>query len=400
MEWKNVKLGEVVKVGSGGTPSRSNKAYWSGGSISWLTIGDYKDFQTVINTKEKITAEGLKNSSAKIFPIDTVIVSIFATLGRVGILGSEMATNQAIAGIVPSQNIHSRYLMYAIKSNIQKVILEASGVAQKNINLTILKEFLIPLPFSDGKPDFVEQKRIADKLDKVFTETENGLSISSKQKAQVKKMHQSALSDFFENDAFGIYPLDEVCKTTSGGTPNRSYKEYYEGDIIWLKSGELNDNQSLLSSKEHISKLALKQSSAKLFPSGTVLMAMYGATVGKLGILKTEASTNQAVCGIIPNENVLNEYIYWYLFYYRSELVKQAFGGAQPNISQTLIRKIPIRLPVKNDKPDLDVQRKLVEKIRKIQEEATQLENLFISQQKMLSSLKSSVLNQSFQIQT
>lgn len=160
--------------------------------------------------------------------------------------------------------------------------------------------------------------------------------------------------------------LNEICKTSSGGTPNRSVSEYYGGDIVWLKSGELNDNRHISSSQEHITDLALKKSNAKIFPVGTVLMAMYGATVGKLGILQIPATTNQAVCGITPNEGVLNKYIFWYLYQYRNELIKQAFGGAQPNISQTIIREIPIRIPYQDGTPDLIEQKRIANEMEVI----------------------------------
>ena len=97
--------------------------------------------------------------------------------------------------------------------------------------------------------------------------------------------------------------IEEIAKTTSGGTPSRTNKSYYSGNILWVKSGELTDN-FIFDTEEKISEDAVKNSSAKLFPTGTVLVAMYGATVGKTAILKKAATTNQAVCGIFPNESV------------------------------------------------------------------------------------------------
>lgn len=100
-----------------------------------------------------------------------------------------------------------------------------------------------------------------------------------------------------------IKKLGEVCLTTSGGTPSRGNTKYYEGNIPWVKSGEL-DKGLILDTEEKISEEAIKNSSAKIFPKGTLLIALYGATIGKLAFLGIDAASNQAVCGIFKNENI------------------------------------------------------------------------------------------------
>ncbi|MBT0606825.1 restriction endonuclease subunit S [Aequorivita echinoideorum] len=135
------------------------------------------------------------------------------------------------------------------------------------------------------------------------------------------------------------------CKTTSGGTPNRGISSFWNGNIAWLKSGELNDGL-ITSNSEFISQDGLKNSSAKIFPKGTLLLALYGATAGRLGYLNFESATNQAVCAIFPNENeLIKEYIFHYLKLKRGQIINDSFGGAQPNISQTYIRNFSIPLP-------------------------------------------------------
>jgi type I restriction enzyme, S subunit len=135
--------------------------------------------------------------------------------------------------------------------------------------------------------------------------------------------------------------LGEVLKTTSGGTPSRRNPDYYSGTIPWVKSGELNQN-TILDTEEKISEDALKNSSAKKFPKGTLLIALYGATIGKLAFLGIEAATNQAVCGIYKNDAIESRFLYYFLFHNRRKLVEQGAGGAQPNISQTILKNLPI----------------------------------------------------------
>ncbi len=116
------------------------------------------------------------------------------------------------------------------------------------------------------------------------------------------------------------------------------------GTIPWVKSGELDDG-IITKTEESITHKAIERSSAKIFPSGTLLIALYGATVGKLGILDIDAATNQAVCAIFTNDTISRDYLFFYLLYYRKRLLKDSFGGAQPNISQTVVRGIRIPLP-------------------------------------------------------
>lgn len=154
------------------------------------------------------------------------------------------------------------------------------------------------------------------------------------------------MSDFSTSSlprSWNISKIGDFAHTTSGGTPKRSSPEYYDGDIPWVKSGDLNDS-ALFGVDEHISDLGLKNSSAKLFKPETVLIALYGATIGRLSILKTSAATNQAICGITLPEGMSNLYLFYYLLSTREKLISKGKGGAQPNISQAIIREIDVPL--------------------------------------------------------
>jgi len=156
-----------------------------------------------------------------------------------------------------------------------------------------------------------------------------------------------------------IKKLGEVCFTTSGGTPSRGNKNYYEGKIPWVKSGELNRGL-ITDTEEKISEEAIKNSSAKVFPKGTLLIALYGATIGKLAFLGVDAATNQAVCGIYKNESIDSDYLYYNLVSKKPSLVKQGIGGAQPNISQGILKNLD--LPI----PPLPEQQLIVSKIEEL----------------------------------
>jgi type I restriction enzyme, S subunit len=140
--------------------------------------------------------------------------------------------------------------------------------------------------------------------------------------------------------------IGEFCQTGSGGTPSRKQLErYYGGNIPWVKSGELREG-TILETEETITDVALKETSAKLIPANALLVAMYGATIGRVAVLGIEASSNQAVCHIIPDDKVADRR---YLFYALRQNVpvwlNRGVGGAQPNISQQIIRTTSIPLP-------------------------------------------------------
>ena len=153
--------------------------------------------------------------------------------------------------------------------------------------------------------------------------------------------------------------LGEIASTSSGGTPSRSNPSYFTGNIPWIKSGELGDGY-VTEHSESISEAALADSSAKLFPKGTLLIALYGATVGKVGILTMDAATNQAVCGIFLPPWVELKFAFNYLFSLRREFIEQGKGGAQPNISQDIVRNTPFPLP------PLPEQRRIVAKLEEL----------------------------------
>jgi type I restriction enzyme S subunit len=142
-----------------------------------------------------------------------------------------------------------------------------------------------------------------------------------------------------------IAKIEDLAQTSSGGTPSRGKKEYFGGNIPWVKSGELKDN-SIYDTEEKITQDGLKNSAAKIFPKGTLVVALYGATVGKTGILGIDATTNQAVCAILPNDVTFDAgFLRYYLIFKREQLIAISAGGAQPNISQEIIRMMRIALP-------------------------------------------------------
>lgn len=186
INWITIKLENIVQIQSGGTPSRSISSYWDG-NIPWIKISDMRD-RYIEKAEEYITEDGINNSSAKVLKKGTVLFSIFATIGKVGILNIDAATNQAIVGLVPYKGVDKVYLMYVLKNLSHQISERGKGIAQKNINISILKKTLIPLP------PLAEQKRIADKLDTLFGQLNTIQKASERVPELIKRFRQQVLT--------------------------------------------------------------------------------------------------------------------------------------------------------------------------------------------------------------
>lgn len=161
----------------------------------------------------------------------------------------------------------------------------------------------------------------------------------------------------FSNCKWNIVKLGDICDTISGGTPLKSNEEFYvPAEIPWINSGEVRNGEIFKASK-YISRLGLEKSSAKLIPANSVLVAMYGATAGQVGLLMFEAATNQAVCSILPSDKFNPKFLYYILSSKTESLIQMSVGGAQPNISQGIIKNIEIPLP------PLEVQEEIVKEL-------------------------------------
>lgn len=170
--------------------------------------------------------------------------------------------------------------------------------------------------------------------------------------------------------------LGEIFEIGSGGTPSKTHPEYYGGSIPWVKTGDLKD-EYLYSVEDCITEEGLKSSSAKMYQPGTVLIAMYGATIGATSILKFDACTNQACAAFKPSKDVMPEYLYYFLRSKKQKFISDGVGGAQPNISAGYLKKVSIDIrTIEEQEKIVTVLDKLNAVIKKRQREIDELDNL------------------------
>lgn len=298
------------------------------------------------------------------------------------------ASSDVIVFRACSKEIHPRYIWQALARDefFNYSMLNVSGTKMPRGKREWIKQFEIPIP------PLPEQKRIVAKIDAAFEKIDKLKANAERNLANAKELFQSALAEAMRpKDGWVEKRLGEVCKTTSGGTPIKSHREYYEdGNIPWLRSGEVCC-KDIIKSEMFITELGLRNSSAKIMPKNTVLIAMYGATAAQAGILRFESATNQAICGILPDKYFEPEFLYYYFRTIQRQLAARAQGGAQPNISQEKIKDtlVPI-LP-------LSEQREIVKHLDLLAEKIKILEQNYTKQIADCVEMRQAVLREAFE---
>ena len=396
MSFRKVKISDFCLVtdyvANGSFKSLKNNVeyLYDDGYAILVRLTDFtKNWNNNYRYVSKKSYDFLKHS--KLHPGD-LIMSNVGEPGRVFLLpdlGKPMTLGPNSILIRPDKTkASSFYMKYYFESQFgQNQILQiTSGAAQKKFNKTSFRSLLINLP------SLSIQQKIVAKLDAIFAEIDKATASVEANAKNGEVFFESYLKQIFgrEGECWEMVKLGDVLKTSAGGTPLKSIKKYYEGgDIPWLMSGEVC-LKDINTSLRKITKLGLDNSSAKLFPTNTTLIAMYGATAGQVGILRFPATTNQAVCGIMPNKNYLPEFLYYYLSFYKKTLLLEVSGVAQPNLSQIKIKNISI------PKISVAIQQKILVKLDEISTQVNKLNQLWKNKINELTFLKQSILKQAF----
>lgn len=260
------------------------------------------------------------------------------------------------------------------------------GSAQRNLDVKAFGSLKVIFPESLNA-----QRQIAKKFDTAFEKIDKAIELVKLSESKAKTLYDETFRNIFLNlTNVKQLKISDICETGAGGTPNKSYPEYYVNPTVpWLRSGEVS-RKYIYNAEMSISTLGLKNSSAKLFPENSVLVAMYGATAGQVAILKFKSSTNQAVCAILPHKDILPEYMYYAVLSRKKELLSQAVGNAQPNISQIKIKNLMIPYI---QRPE---QARVVAEIEALEGRVIALKDKFLKKTTMLTALRRSMLHEAF----
>lgn len=398
--WEVKTLSEIGEIITGSTPSKSNVEFY-GKDYPFFKPSDFEQGYFLENAGDNLSKLGF--GKARQLPPKTILVVCIGSLGKVALTRVIGSCNQQINAIIPHKNIISEYIYYyCISSKFQSILFsKAPQTTLAIFNKTEFSKLEIIYP-----KDIKKQERIVGILDESFAKIDESIKILEQNLLNLDELMQSALQKAFnplKDNAKENYKLPqgwewknlgEIANTSSGGTPSRNKKEYWEnGNIKWLKSGELNDGY-IDFIEENITEEAIENSSAKIFQKGTLLIAMYGATAGRLGILNLDSATNQAVCAFLHKDNknikFLEKFLFYFLFFIRDKIIKDSFGGAQPNISQTYIKNLQIPLP------PLKEQEQIAKHLDELSSHVKNLKQNYQAQIKDLQELKNSLLDKAF----
>lgn len=267
-----------------------------------------------------------------------------ALVGKAAYVTKDMdMTFGAFCKVIRPHGVNTDYFQYFFQSPAyRKRISELAAGA--NIN-NIRNEHIDGLAFY--LPDIPTQQRIADTLDKVSEGIEVCRKMLGKLDLMVKAKFGEMFGDAHNNSAFPYKNIGDLTTVTSGGTPDRENNLYWDdGNIRWVKTTELQ-NCTICDTEEKITKLGLENSSAKLVPAGSVLIAMYGQgkTRGMTAYLENESATNQACACILPSSKINQKYLWKYLMLSYDKLRSMAKGGNQPNLNIGIIKNFPVLYP-------------------------------------------------------
>ena len=332
--WKWVQQNEVCKLTDGEKRTGTEFPYLE---VKYLRGKKEKDFVSIgkfIKAGTKvILVDGENSGEVFIVPEDGFMGSTFKAL--------------------EISNVNENYLQYFIHTKKDLYRNNKKGSAIPHLDKKLFFTMPFPLP-----PTLAEQQRIVKRIESMFAKLDE-----AKEKAQnvvdgfeTRKaaiLHKAFTEELkIENEKLKEEDWEETtlgkcCKLGSGGTPSKSHPEYYEnGDIPWLKTGEIDWND-IYDAEEKITDDGVANSSAKMFPAESVVVAMYGmgVTRGRAAIIKTPMTTNQAVCVLQPKEKLYNKFLFYYFMYNYHKIREQSVGGNQLNLSGKIISNFPIKLP-------------------------------------------------------
>ena len=366
-EWKEYKLGEVCDVRDGthdspkecsyGKPLVTSKNIKNGriDLVNTYLISD-KDYDSV-NRRSKVD-------------VWDVLFSMIGTVGECAIVKDTVSFAIKNVGLFKTggNELLAKWIYYYFQSNSAKTEIDAKikGSTQQYIALGDLRSFPILFPSIEIQRYIIGiLECIDDKIDLLHQENKT-----------LEAMAETLFRKWFIEEVRQDVLLGNVVETTSGGTPSRKNEKYYQnGTIDWVKSKELN-RSFLLKTEEKITVEAVENSSAKFLPANSVLIAMYGATVGEYAIITKEMTCNQAVCALKPNDNYPYTYLYLWAKFMQDEFLNLACGAAQQNISQVLIKQQQVCSDVDAVKQFHSIVEPFFEKLKQNEMQLSSLEEM------------------------
>lgn len=356
-EVRKIKSLSIVKRGASPRPIEDPKYFDDNGEYAWVRIADVSNSERYLEETTQTLSKLGASLSVKREPGD-IFISIAGTVGKPIITHIKCCIHDGFVWF-PYLRQNTEFLYYLFMSGQPYLGLGKMGT-QLNLNTETIGNIQIPLP------PLPEQQTIAAYLDEKCGEINRAIDVQKKKIELLNELKQTIITDAVTKGLNPNAPMKDsgvewigkvpehwkVMKTSlafthigSGTTPSTSKNEYYEDDgDFWLQTGDLTDGIITDTSKK-VSKIAIRECNLKFYPTNSVVIAMYGATIGKMGLLQIECATNQACCVLPSNNHIDAKFTFYFFLSAKTDLLISAIGGGQPNISQDVIKKTKMIVP-------------------------------------------------------
>lgn len=364
--WTLNKVKHNFSFKTGFTPPSGKTEYYENGTHVWINISDLQE-KEVHDSVNKLTDKALEDYKPEIVPKGSLLYSFKLSVGRVGFNTIDCYTNEAIFSIDPNGSANLNFFYYSLPEQIIKNANE-NIYGAKILNQELIKNaFLVAPPPEEQTAIAAYLDRKTAEIDELIADKKRLLELYEEEKTAIinelvtgKKVWDGyAWTEPAEVKDSGIEWLGEIPEhwevkrlswcfeiIGSGTTPKAGSEEYYlNGEFNWLLTGDLTDGDILETSKKVTQKALDDHSSLKKYPVNSIVMAMYGATIGKLGILKIPTTVNQACCVMGSPIHLHYQFAFFLLLAARKEIINMSYGGGQPNISQELIKSFRVQVP-------------------------------------------------------
>lgn len=334
-------LGEVCAFVGGGTPSRKVPEYFTG-TIPWATVKDFKSF-SIVDTEEHITDEAIASSASNLVEPRTVLLVTRVGLGKVAIADTRLAINQDVKAVIPIvDDVLPEYVFWFLLSQAGRIQAMGTGATVKGVTLNDVRAIEIPVPPLD------EQRRRVDLLSRA----EGIVRLRREARAKAEELVPALFLSMFGDPAgnpkgWGAARIGSLCSVQTGATPRREESRFFDGGTIpWIKTTSVV-GESIAAAEDFITDDAVAETNCKVFPTGTILVAMYGQgqTRGRVGILAIPAATNQACAAILPSDNIEQKFLFHVLRIQYERLRAMGRGGNQANLNLGMIKELEVPIP-------------------------------------------------------
>lgn len=347
-EWEENQLGLIGEFIGGGTPDTLKSEYWDG-KIQWFTPSEIKK-RYVSKSIRTISEDGLRNSSAKLLPEGTLLITTRATIGEIGIAKNQCTTNQGFQSLIVSDSNVNIFWYFWITQHKIELIRKASGSTFPEIGKNEIKKIKVL------RPEKEEQQKIADclsSLDDLITAQKQKLeALKAYKKGLMQKLFPSEgktvpqlrFAEFRESGNWEEKKLGDIGKFTGGGTPIRINEDFWRGDIPWISSSDLQDDSiKAIKINRFITESALQQSATKLVPKNSILLVSR-VGVGKLAISRNAICTSQDFTNFTPaNDDLV--FLAYYLKLISNVLLSFSQGMAIMGFTKDDISRLELMLP-------------------------------------------------------